>query len=210
MKDVKLVGISGASGSGKSFFAERLASLLPCSFLILSQDHYYQDQSEMELEQRHKSNFDHPDAIDFQLMADDLLKLKNRQAIEQPLYDFATHTRKVKTETVQPAEVVLVDGILIYSSAELLPLFDYKIFVDTPPDICFIRRLQRDITSRSRTMESVVEQYMSTVRPMFFQYVEPTKFLANRIVEGVGDMWDAARDVLHQLDLKPQSTTITK
>jgi len=210
MKDVKLVGISGASGSGKSFFAERLASLLPCSYLILSQDHYYQDQSELEMQERHKSNFDHPEAIDFHLMADDLLKLKNRQTIEQPLYDFATHTRKTKTQTVQPAEVVLIDGILIYSSAELLPLFDYKVFVDTPADICFIRRLQRDIQKRGRTMESVIEQYMSTVRPMFYQYVEPTKFLANCIVEGIGDMWNPARDVLHQLGLKPQKITVTQ
>jgi len=196
-----LIGIAGASGSGKSHLADYLKNhLAGLSCLILSQDHYYRDRSDLALEERQQINYDHPDAIEFSLLIDHLSQLRNRQAIEHPLYDFAVHNRKMDTSRIGPADVIIVDGILIFSVAEMLPLFDLKIFVETPVDICFIRRLQRDMAERGRTAESVIRQYEKTVRPMFLQYVHPSRRQADLILAGDGT--DAAKNqaILDQIN----------
>lgn len=184
-----LVGVAGASGSGKSFFSNILKSQLgDLQTLILSQDDYYKARSSLSLAQRAKLNFDHPDAIDFDLLVQQLSKLKSGSAVEHPLYDFCTHDRKDETRTCGPADVVFVDGILVYVPKPCRDLFDYKIFVDTPADICLVRRLRRDVEERGRTMDSVLEQYMQTVRPMFEKFVAPTSDYADLVVAGMGDM----------------------
>ena len=195
-----VIGIAGASGSGKSFFAERIRSSLPAEdVLILSQDYYYKDRSDISLEQRHSINYDHPDAIDFSLLISHLQALKQGRGIEHPLYDFTLHNRKDENIKVAPARIVLVDGILIYAMPEICRWIDLKVYVDTPPDICFIRRLQRDTRERGRSEESVISQYLATVRPMFIKFVLPSKKLADLVVVGQGDMEPGLRYVLKAL-----------
>jgi uridine kinase len=195
-----LIGIAGASGSGKSFLADYLKShLAGRSCIILSQDHYYRDRSDLVLEQRQQINYDHPDAIEFSLLINHLCCLRDRQAVEHPLYDFAIHNRKAATSRIGPADVIIVDGILIFSVPEMLPLFNLKIFVETPIDICFIRRLQRDMAERGRTAESVVRQYEKTVRPMFLQYVHPSRQQADLILAGDGTEEGKNRAILDRI-----------
>ena len=190
-----LIGVAGASGSGKSFFSNVLESRLnEFRTLILSQDDYYKARSSLSLAQRSKLNFDHPDAIDFDLLVQQLFELKSGKAVEHPLYDFCIHDRKKDTRTCGPVDVVIVDGILVYVLEACRSLFDYKVLVNTPPDICLVRRLRRDVEERGRNMESVLEQYLETVRPMFENFVAPTCQYADQIVAGVGDMLD---DVAH-------------
>ncbi len=156
----------------------------------MSQDDYYRDHSHISIMQRTRMNYDHPDAIDFDLLVEQLSTLKSGRAIQHPLYDFAVHNRKKETRSAGPVDVVIVDGILIYVPQKCRDLFDFKVFVDTPPDICLVRRLRRDVQERGRTMESVLQQYLNTVRPMFEKYVAPTSRFADFVVEGVGDMLD--------------------
>ncbi len=183
-----LIGVAGASGSGKSFFAHALARQIDGSSLILSQDDYYKDRSDIPLAARENMNYDHPDSLDFDVMVNDLKSLRRGDAIEHPLYDFSVHNRKRETAHVEPTPVVIVDGILLYAVEPCRALFDIKVFVDTPIDLCFVRRLQRDIKERGRSVDSVVSQYLGTVRPMFMQFVQPTMRFADIVVEGVGDM----------------------
>jgi len=184
-----LIGVAGASGSGKSFFSNLLKSQLKnYHTIILSQDDYYKDRSHIPVPQRSLMNYDHPDAIDFDLLVEQLAALKNGHAIEHPLYDFRVHNRKKETKTSGPADIVIMDGILIYVPEECRALFDIKVFVDTPPDICLVRRLRRDVEERGRTMESVLQQYMDTVRPMFERFVAPTAHFTDFVVAGIGDM----------------------
>ena len=191
-----LVGVAGASGSGKSFFSNILKSRLKdYRTLILSQDDYYKDRSSMDIKKRSQLNFDHPEAIDFNLLVSQLSDLKLGKAVEQPLYDFHIHNRKNETRPCGPTDIVIVDGILVYVQDESRDLFDYKIFVDTPPDICLVRRLQRDVKERGRTMESVLQQYLETVRPMFEKFVAPTNRYADKVVAGIGDMLDDVTEV---------------
>jgi uridine kinase len=184
-----LVGLSGASGSGKSYFAERLKTRLTGqSVIILSQDFYYKEQSHTPFQERQLVNYDHPDAVDFELLIDHLAGLKQGLEIEHPLYDFSQHNRCPETRSVGPAEIVIMDGILIYAVEACRRLFDYRIFVETPLDLCFIRRLRRDMRERGRSVDSVVEQYLKTVRPMFLEFVEPARQFADRVVNGDGDV----------------------
>ncbi|MBN1465287.1 uridine kinase [candidate division KSB1 bacterium] len=185
---VKLVGIAGASGSGKSYFARLLHGTVAGSALILSLDDYYKDRSDIPLLERQAINYDHPDALDFELFINHLQALKSGCEIEQPLYDFSIHNRRGEKETVSPAQVIIVDGILLYAVQNCRRLFDVRVYVDTPLDICFIRRLQRDIRERGRSVESVIQQYMQTVRPMFIEFVQPTRNDADIVVQGIGDM----------------------
>src|SRR3990172_4012379 len=191
----RIIGIAGASGSGKTFFAQKLCSSLSASAVILSQDFYYRDQNHLPIEQRAAMNFDHPDAIDFELMQEHLRQLKSGQPITHPLYDFATHSRQKQSQSMAPAPVVLVDGILIYVVEKMRRLFDYKVYIDTPADLCFIRRLQRDVESRGRSVESVISQYLDSVRPMFLKYVQPSSQYADLITAGVGDMDEAVEHI---------------
>jgi uridine kinase len=180
-----IIGLAGPSGSGKSFIAEHiLAAFSSLRGLLLSQDDYYRDRSDLTFEKRQHINYDHPDAIEFSLLARHLQSLRAGQAIEHPLYDFSIHNRKPETRQAGPADLVVVDGLLLYAVPEMVPLFDLKIYVDTPLDICFIRRLQRDVLERGRTMESVIQQYCTTVRPMFIEHVLTSRTRADLILSG--------------------------
>lgn len=191
-----ILGIAGASGSGKSFFAANLCRILvPFSTAILSQDFYYHDRSDISLEERQSINYDHPDSIEFDLLCDHVIQLKKGQAIDHPLYNFAIHNRKPERERIEPVDVVILDGILIFAVPQLRALIDLKIFINTPLDICFIRRLERDVRERGRTMPSVIEQYLQTVRPMFIKFVQTSAQFADMIVSGEEG---AARD-LHRI-----------
>lgn len=198
---VKLIGVAGASGSGKSYFANALRNSLECSSLILSQDDYYKDRSDISLKERELINYDHPDSLDFDLLVEHLQRLKKRQAIEHPLYDFSVHNRKKQRARIEPADVIIVDGILLYAVKKCRDLFDVKVFVDTPLDLCFVRRLQRDIQERGRSAESVISQYLATVRPMYLQFVQPTIYRADLVVAGVGAMSDDVQHVIERSQL---------
>lgn len=177
-----IIGVAGGSGSGKTTIAERLAAMAKEQSVIISHDAYYRDQHQLSMTQRHAVNYDHPNSLDTELLVQHLQQLKARQSIERPTYDFVAHTRAALTQTIEPYPVIIVEGILLFSDPELRQLFDLKIFVDTEADVRFIRRLQRDVADRGRTPESVIEQYLSTVRPMHLEFVEPSKRFADVII----------------------------
>lgn len=183
-----IIGICGGTGSGKTTIAKKIIETVGTKKVVLiEQDSYYRNLADMPLDERHQANFDHPDSIDSEMLANHLKRLKLGQPIDMPIYDFKTHTRSPKTERVEPKPVVIVEGILIFAEPRILELLDVKIYVDTPDDIRFIRRLQRDIKERGRTVESVIEQYLKTVRPMHFEFVEPSKRFADIIIPEGGN-----------------------
>ena len=178
-----IIGISGGTGSGKTTVANRiLESVSADEVVFIQQDSYYRNLTDLPLDYRGLANFDHPDALDNELLVNHVRRLKSGEAIELPLYDFKTHSRLSETRTVEPKSIVIVEGILIFADPRLLEQMDIKVFVDTPDDIRFIRRLRRDIAERGRTAESVIEQYLATVRPMHMQFVEPSKRHADVII----------------------------
>ncbi len=178
-----LIGISGASGSGKTLVANTLYELLGSEkVVILQEDSYYKDLSYLPFEERVRYNFDHPDAFDHNLLIDHLHRLLRGESIEHPIYDFKTHSRKKETRRVGPHQIIILEGILILAVPEVREMMDIKIYIDTPPDICFIRRLKRDIHERGRSVDSVIKQYEETVRPMYLQFVEPSKRYADLII----------------------------
>ncbi|HEX2201818.1 MAG TPA: uridine kinase [Longimicrobium sp.] len=183
-----LIGIAGGSGSGKTTVARRIyESLHLDSAVFLDYDAYYRELGHLPLEERRLVNFDHPDSLDNELFIAHLEALIAGRAIDKPLYDFAAHTRAPESVRVEPRDVILVDGILLFAEPRLRDMFDLKIFVDTEADVRFIRRLRRDVERRGRTLESVVEQYLATVRPMHFEFVEPTKRYADIILPRGGN-----------------------
>ncbi len=178
-----LIGIAGGTGSGKSTVSkEILKSIHRQNVVIIEQDSYYKDQSHLSFEERVKTNYDHPFAFDNDLLLKHLKDLLNNKPIEKPIYDFERHTRKKETITVYPKEIIILEGILILNDDEIRELCDIKIFVDTDSDVRVIRRILRDIKERGRTLDSVIHQYMSTVRPAHLQFVEPTKKYADIII----------------------------
>jgi uridine kinase len=178
-----VIGIAGGTGSGKTTVARKLyESLHLDSAVFLDQDSYYREMGHLPLEERRRVNFDHPDSLDNDLLVEHLRQLIARQPILKPLYDFAAHTRTPERVRVLPRDVVLVEGILLFVDPRLRELFDLRIFVDTEADVRFIRRMQRDLELRGRTIDSVVEQYLTTVRPMHFEFVEPSKRYADIIL----------------------------
>lgn len=178
-----IIGICGGTGSGKTTIARKIIEAVKGeSVILVEQDSYYRNLEDMPLDARRQTNFDHPDSIDSEMLVNHLKRLKTGLFVEMPIYDFRTHTRKPETEHIEPKSVVIVEGILIFSEPRILNLLDVKVFVDTPDDIRFIRRLQRDITERGRTAESVIAQYYATVRPMHFEFVEPSKRSADLII----------------------------
>ncbi|MBU2609903.1 MAG: uridine kinase [Chloroflexi bacterium] len=178
-----VIGIAGGSGSGKTTVAQAILQRVgPDRIAFLQHDSYYKDLSGLPPVQRAEVNFDHPNSLENELLTCHIEQLKNGQPVEVPTYDFATHSRTDKVIKIAPRRVILVEGILIFTEPALRKLFDVKIFVDTDPDLRFIRRLQRDIEERSRTTESVIKQYMSTVRPMHLEFVEPSKRYADVII----------------------------
>lgn len=178
-----VIGIAGGTGSGKTTIANYLlASVGPEKIAFLPHDAYYKDLSGLTQEERARVNFDHPSSLDTPLLIEHLHDLKAGKAIELPSYDFKTHTRTQATIPIEAQPITLVEGILILAEPELRKLFDIKIYVDTDADIRFIRRLQRDIMERGRTMHSVINQYLETVRPMHLEFVEPSKRYASLII----------------------------
>jgi len=178
-----IIGICGGTGSGKTTIANRiLQSVSADEVVFIQQDLYYRNLKDMPLDYRNAANFDHPDAIDNELLAKHLKKLKAGEPVELPIYDFRTHNRLPDTTPIEAKPIVIVEGILIFAEPRLLEQMDIKVFVDTPDDIRFIRRLKRDIAERGRTLDSVIEQYINTVRPMHNQFVEPSKRYADVII----------------------------
>jgi uridine kinase len=180
-----VIAISGASGSGKSLFTENLLKEFSEDgkpVQILREDHYYRAQDHLPMLERGKNNYDHPKAFEHELLVEHLQALKAWKSIEYPHYCYKTHSRLEQTETLMSAPVIIIEGIMLLANQELQHLFDVKIFVDTPLDICLLRRLKRDIAERGRTLESVAEQYESTVKPMYHQFIAPSRFTADVIV----------------------------
>jgi len=178
-----LIGVAGGTGSGKTTVSQTILERVGRDRIAyLQHDAYYYDRSNLAFEERARINYDHPDSLETDLLVAHLKALRASRAVEVPQYDFAKHIRKAETRRVEPRSVILVEGILIFVDHALRELFDIKIFVDTDSDIRFIRRLQRDIAERGRTMDSVVNQYLETVRPMHLEFVEPSKRYADLII----------------------------
>lgn len=178
-----LIGITGGTGSGKSTIAKEIYNKFSEECIaMLEQDSYYKEQSNLSLEDRIKTNYDHPDAFDTALLLEHLNMLLNNEPVHKPLYDFEIHNRKKETIKIFPKEIIILEGILILQYKEIRDLLDIKIFVDTDADVRIIRRLVRDIKERGRSVDSVLNQYLSVVRPMHIQFVEPTKRYADIII----------------------------
>jgi len=183
MKRAVVVGITGGTGSGKSTVAKEIFRSLPeKNILIIQQDAYYKKQSHLTMEKRIKTNYDHPLAFDTDLLIDHLNRLISFDPIEKPIYDFSIHDRKEETVRVEPREIIILEGIMLLEDSRLRDLLDIKIFVDTDPDVRILRRIKRDIRDRGRTLESVTEQYLSTVKPAHNQFIEPSKKYADIII----------------------------
>lgn len=181
--DPLVIGIAGGSGSGKTTVAQAILSRVGHDRIaFLQHDSYYKDLSGLPPVQRFEINFDHPDSLESDLLIQHIASLRDGRPVQVPIYDFATDRRTGETFTIEPSRVILVEGILIFVEPQLRKMFDVKIFVDTDPDLRFIRRLERDITERGRTTESVIKQYQSTVRPMHLEFVEPSKRYADVII----------------------------
>lgn len=195
-----IIGVAGGSGSGKTYFARELQRLLgdqDCT--ILYQDNYYIDQSHLFDVDGGKVNFDHPDSLDFKLMAKDLEKLKKGTEVNVPLYEFATHKRLKETLHFSPKKIILVDGILILNSLDVRNALDECVYFDTPEELRFSRRLERDVNERGRTPEGVRKQFELQVKPMHNQYVEPSKVHAQTIIKDFGDYYEAITSFMDKL-----------
>lgn len=195
-----VIGIAGGSGSGKTTIAREIRKKLPHDrILVVTQDSYYKDNAGIPMEQRRQINYDHPNAYDMPLMNKKLRQLLNWQAVETPIYDFTKLTRSDKTEHTEPAGIILLEGILVLADPNLRKLMDIKVFVDNDDDIRFIRRLKRDTTERGRTQEQVIRQYLKTVKPMYNQFIEPSKRYADIIVPEGGKNKVAIRMLANQI-----------
>ncbi len=178
-----VIGVAGGSGSGKTTVVRRIVeSLGDEQVTVLEHDRYYRDRSDLRLEERAALNYDHPDSLETDLLVRHVEALKSGRQVEVPTYDFARYARKAATEAAMPRRAIIVEGILIFTDAALRSLMDVKVFVDTDDDARFIRRLKRDVAERGRTMDSVIEQYLNTVKPMHLEFVEPSKRYADIIV----------------------------
>ena len=176
-------GIAGGTGSGKTTVANYVLKTVGHEKIaFLPHDAYYRDQTDLTQEERAQVNFDHPSSLETELLIEHITKLRNQETIQLPTYDFKTHSRNQETITIHPQPIIVIEGILIFVEPELRDLFDLKIYVDTDADIRFIRRLKRDIEERGRTTESVINQYLETVRPMHLEFVEPSKRYASVII----------------------------
>jgi uridine kinase len=200
-----IIGIAGGSGAGKSLLARELhrrllAQRSAADISILNEDNYYRCRNDLSFAEREKINYDHPDAIEHELLVDHLSRLRSGQAINVPQYDYSQHNRKLETVPLEPASILILGGILILHRAEIRDLLDLKIFVDVPLDICLSRRLRRDIVERGRSLDSVLSQYHQTVRPMFFRYIEPSKSHADIIVPRGGENETALNVLYNHLD----------
>ncbi|MGM9563782.1 MAG: uridine kinase [Faecousia sp.] len=182
MSNIIVIGIAGGSGSGKTTLMKNLIARFRDDVTVLSHDNYYRPYEELSIEERKKVNYDHPDAFDTEMMFEHLKMLKAGQAIDCPIYDYTTYSRSKETTRVEPRKVILVEGILIFENKALCSQMDIKIFVDTDADVRLIRRIKRDVAKRGRSLESVLSQYLATVKPMHEQFVEPSKKNADLVV----------------------------
>ena len=194
-----IIGIAGGSGSGKTTIAHEIADNINDTdhdrIMIMTQDSYYKDNTGVSMDDRMKINYDHPDAFDMPLLEAQLSQLMHRKPIEMPTYDFTAHTRSDETIHVEPADIIILEGILVLFNEDIRNLLDIKVYVDTDDDIRFIRRLERDMKERGRSLDSVINQYLGTVKPMYNQFIEPTKRYADIIVPEGGEN-DVAIDML--------------
>ncbi|MDQ1144939.1 uridine kinase [Bacillus sp. SORGH_AS 510] len=192
MRKPVVIGVTGGSGSGKTSVTKAIyESLKDHSILVLEQDYYYKDQSDLPFEERLKTNYDHPLAFDNDLLIEHIEKLLRYEPIEKPVYDYAIHTRSEKVIPVEPKDVIILEGILVLEDERLRDLMDIKLYVDTDADLRIIRRMTRDISERGRTFDSVVNQYLNVVRPMHNQFIEPTKRYADVIIPEGGQNYVA-------------------
>ena len=182
MSNIIVIGIAGGSGSGKTTLMKNLIARFQDDVTVLSHDNYYRPYEELTIEERRKVNYDHPDAFDTEMMIEHLKQLKAGQPIECPKYDYTTYSRCAETTRIEPRKVILVEGILIFENKALCSQMDIKIFVDTDADVRLIRRIKRDVAKRGRSLESVLTQYLNTVKPMHEQFVEPSKKNADLVV----------------------------
>jgi len=196
-----ILGIAGGSGAGKTTVVNEILSRMDAGDIsIIQHDSYYLDRSHMTPEQRSNVNFDHPDSLDTRLFIRHLTALREGQAVEVPIYDFTTHTRTSRTVLVKPRSVIIVEGILILADDDLRQLLDMKVFVDTDADLRLVRRMTRDVAERGRSLHSVVQQYLNTVRPMHLEFVEPSRRYADTIISGSGPVEDAVDLLVSKLD----------
>ncbi|GHA10605.1 uridine kinase [Arenicella chitinivorans] len=199
-----IIAIVGASASGKTLFTQTVykelsAELGGSPLAVLEEDAYYRDQSHLPIKLREKTNYDHPDAFEHDLLLSHLESLRAGQAIDVPIYDFTQHNRSPNTRRVSPAGVVIVEGILLLTNPQLRDFFDIKAFIDTPLDICLLRRIERDMRERGRSFDSIAEQYEDTVRPMYYEFIEPCKQHADIVVTGGGKNRVAIDMVKHNI-----------
>lgn len=182
MGDYLVIGIAGGLGSGKTTLTNQIAAQFLEQVTVIKHDNYYKAHDDMDYDERSRLNYDHPNAFDTELMIEHLKALKQGKSVECPIYDYTIHNRSKDTITIAPNKVIIVEGILIFENKDLCDLMDIRIFVDTDADLRIIRRIQRDVMERARSLESVINQYLETVKPMHEQYVEPSKKNANVIV----------------------------
>jgi len=191
-----IIGIAGGTGSGKTTVVTKIANNLPQkNVTILPQDAYYKDNSNLSFDERKKINYDHPNSIDFDLLLEQIKKLKNGEEVEQPIYSYLTHSRGEDYKVVHPKEILIIEGILVFTNEELRKLCDIKIFVHTDADVRLIRRIKRDITERGRDIEEVLNRYEKTLKPMHNQFIEPTMKYADMIIP-IGGENNVAIDIL--------------
>lgn len=196
-----IIGIAGGTGSGKTTVARSIYDRVGSGRIEwISHDSYYRNFADLDLEERHRINFDHPDSLESDLLVEHLDRLLANEVVEVPIYDFATHTRSATTQRVEPRKVIIVEGILVLAEKEILKRIDIKIFVDTPPDIRFLRRLRRDIEHRGRTVDAVIHQYLHTVRPMHEEFVEPSKRHAHLIIPEGGENQVALEAIISRVE----------
>lgn len=189
-----MIGIAGGTGSGKSTFTNRLKEYFEDDVTVIYHDNYYRRRDEMTYEERTKVNYDHPSALETELLVEHLKSLKEGKSIECPIYDFTQHNRSNKSYTIHPSKIFLIEGILIFSDEQLRDLFDIKIFVEADADERILRRVVRDVKERGRDIDNIMEQYLTTVKPMHALYVEPTKTTADLIINS--GMNDVAFDIM--------------
>ena len=199
MSDIIIIGIAGGTGSGKTTITRRIMQKFGSNVSVIYHDNYYKAHHNLSYEQRTRLNYDHPDAFDTQLLVRDLKKLKQGETVRCPVYDYTIHDRSQKTILIKPAKVIVIEGILIFQSKELCDLMDIKIFVDTDADVRILRRIVRDVRDRGRSLDSVVNQYLTTVKPMHEQFVEPSKRKADIIIPEGGHNQVALEMVLQRV-----------
>lgn len=202
--DCIIIGIAGGSGSGKSTFTNRIRDMYGDQVTVIYHDNYYRRNDHLSLEERKKINYDHPDSLETDMLVEHLKQLKAGQSVEAPVYDYSVHNRKDETVTLVPKRIILVEGIMVLQDASLNDLLDIKIFVDADADERILRRILRDVKERGRDIEGIIDQYLTSVKPMHYIYVEPTKYMADLVLNsGMNDVaFDLIKTKIDNLLLK--------